>query len=59
MYAVISTNRDGRIKVLRTCCSREAVAIAYRLAKEISSGEDRNSISAVIMDDGGYQEIQV
>ncbi len=59
MYAVIKTNSDGGINVLRTCHSRESVIIACQLEKEIVPYDDRKNITAVIMDDGGYLEIAV
>ena len=59
MYAVIKTNSDGGIDVLRTCHSRESVIIACRLEKELAQYPERKNITAVIMDDGGYLEIAV
>ena len=58
MYAVIKTNSDGGIKVLRTCHSRESVIIACQLEKEIVPCRERQNITAVIMDDGGYLELR-
>ena len=59
MYAVIKTNSDGGIDVLRICHNKESVIIACQLEKEIVSYDDRKNITAVIMDDGGYLEIAV
>ena len=59
MYAVIKTNNDGRISILRTCHSKEAVLIAWQLEKEIAPTSEKKNITAVIMDDGGYLEIAV
>ena len=59
MYAVIKTNSDGGIDVLRTCHSRESVIIACQLEKELAQYPERKNITAVIMDDGRYLEIAV
>ena len=59
MYAVIKTNSDGGINILRTCHSRESVIIACQLETEIVPFSERKNITAVIMDDGGYLEIAV
>ena len=58
MYAVIQKNQDGRIRVLRTCHSRESVIIACQLEKEIAPYNERKNITAVIMDDGGYLDLR-
>ena len=57
MYAIISTAEDGSIDVLRTCHTKEAAIIAAQLEKDKVSPMKRRTITAVVMDDGGYQEI--
>ncbi len=56
MYAVIQKERDGRIKVLRTCRSRESVIIACRLERELVPRDESSNVLAVVMDDGGWME---
>ncbi|MBQ9664278.1 MAG: hypothetical protein IJV40_14120 [Oscillospiraceae bacterium] len=57
MFAVIRENRDRSITALRTCHSREAAIIASQMEKDKVSPAERGLIRAVVLDDGGYEEI--
>ena len=55
MFAVIK--KTDPIVVLRTCNTREAALIAAQLEKSKVEASERGSITAVAMDDGGYEDI--
>ena len=57
MFAVIRENRDRRITRLLTCGTLEAVIIASQMEKNKVPLQERTTIRAVAMDDGGYTEI--
>ena len=57
MYAVILENRDRTVTCLLTCLSLEAVIVASQVEKNKVPLQDRTTIRAVAMDDGGYTEI--
>ena len=57
MFDVIRENRDRSITRLLTCGSLEAVIMALQLEKNKVPLQDRTTIRAVAMDDGGYVEI--
>ena len=54
MYAVIRRTDDS---VIHTYNSKEAAIIAAQLEKEKVGFAERNAITAVSMDDGGYTDI--
>ena len=54
MYAVIRKTDDS---VIQTCNSKEAAIIAAQLEKSKVNAADRKSITAVVLDDGGYSDI--
>lgn len=54
MYAVIRKTDDSVIHTYRT---KEAALIAAQLEKEKLGIPDRNSITAVALDDGGFTDI--
>ena len=55
MFAVI--RKDEPVTVLRTCSTKEGAIIAAQLEKEKVEVAERGSITAVAMDDGGYEDI--
>lgn len=55
MFAVI--RKDEQVTVLRTCSTKEGAIIAAQLEKEKVEVAERGSITAVAMDDGGYEDI--
>ncbi len=55
MYAVIKKTEP--IAVLRTCNTKEAALIAAQLEKDKAPSAERSLITAVVMDDGGYEDI--
>ena len=55
MFAVI--RKDEPVTVLRTFSTKEAALIAAQLEKEKVEVAERGSITAVAMDDGGYEDI--
>ena len=55
VFAVIK--KTDPIIVLRTCNTREAALIAAQLEKDKVETSERGSITAVAMDDGGYEDI--
>ena len=55
MFAVI--RKDKPVTVLRTCSTKEGALIAAQLEKEKVEVAERGSITAVAMDDGGYEDI--
>ena len=57
MYAVIRENRDRTVTCLLTCGSLEAVIVASQMEKNKVPLQDRTTIRAVAMDDGGYTQI--
>ncbi len=57
MFAVIRENRDRSITRLLTCASLETVIIASQMEKNKVPLQERTTIQAVAMDDGGYTEI--
>ena len=59
MYAVIRENRDHTITRLQTCRTQEAAIVASQLEKDKVPLQERTSIRAVAMDDGGYTEIVI
>lgn len=54
MYAVIRKADDA---IIRQCKSKEAAIIAAQLEKEKLAISERNTITAVTLDDGGYTDI--
>ena len=54
MFAVIHKT-DGSI--IQTCNSKEAAIIAAQLVKSKVGMSDRQNITAVALDDGGYSDI--
>ena len=57
MFAVIRENRDRSITRLLTCGSLETVIVASQMEKNKVPLQERTTIRAVAMDDGGYTEI--
>ena len=55
MFAVI--RKTDPIIVIRTCNSKEAALIAAQLEKSKVEAAERGNITAVVMDDGGYEDI--
>lgn len=55
MYAVIK--KTDPITILRTCNTKEAALIAAQLEKDQVPVAVRNLITAVSLDDGGYEDI--
>ncbi len=56
MYAVIRKTEPFR--VLRICGSKEAAIIAAQLEKDKAPLNERSLITAVVLDDGGYEDIK-
>ncbi len=54
MFAVIRTTDNS---VICTCNSKEAALVAAQLEKSKVGLADRQNITAVVMDDGGFSEI--
>lgn len=54
MFAVIQ-KKDGSI--IETCNSKEAALIAAQLEKSKVGMADRQNITAVVLDDGGFSDI--
>ncbi len=54
MYAVIRKTDDS---ILYICNSKEAAIVAAQLEKSKVGIADRQSITAVAMDDGGFSDI--
>ena len=54
MYAVICKTDES---VICTCGSKEAAIIAAQLEKSKAEPSDRQNITAVVMDDGGFSDI--
>lgn len=54
MFAVIDKTDKT---VIRTCNTKEAVLIAAQLEKDKRAIGERETITAVVMDDGGYTDI--
>lgn len=54
MYAVIRKTDDS---VIYTCNSKEAAIVAAQLEKSKVGISDRQNITAVVMDDGGFSDI--
>ena len=54
MFAVIDKKRNT---VLRTCNSKETAIIAAQLEKDKLPSNERPQITAVVLDDGGYEDI--
>ena len=59
MFAVIRENRDRSITRLLTCGSLETVIVASQMEKNKVPLQERTTIRAVAMDDGGYTEIML
>jgi phosphohistidine phosphatase SixA len=55
MFAVIK--KADPVRVLRTCGTKEAALIAAQLEKDKVPLPERNLITAVVLDDGGYVDI--
>ena len=55
MYAVIK--KTDPVTILRTCNTREAAIIAAQLEKDKLPPAERSQVTAVSMDDGGYEDI--
>jgi hypothetical protein len=54
MYAVIRKTDDF---VIYTCNSKEAAIVVAQLEKSKVGIADRQNITAVVMDDGGFSDI--
>ena len=55
MYAVIRNTEP--ITLLRTCNTKETAIVACQLEKDKVPASERSEIKAVVMDDGGYEDI--
>lgn len=55
MFAVIK--KTDPIVILRTCNTKETALIAAQLEKDNAEASERGIITAVVMDDGGYEDI--
>ena len=55
VFAVI--RKTDPVIILRPCSSREAALIAAQLEKNKVEAAERGTITAVVMDDGGYEDI--
>ena len=55
MFAVI--RKTEPFTVLRTCRTKEAALIAAQLEKDRTPPAERGLITAVVLDDGGYEDI--
>ena len=55
MFAVI--RKTEPFTVLRTCRTKEAALIAAQLEKDRTPPAERGLITAVLLDDGGYEDI--
>ena len=55
MYAVIRNTEP--ITLLRTCNTKETAIVACQLEKVKVPAAERSEIKAVVMDDGGYEDI--
>ena len=49
--------REQRITLLRTCNTKETAIVACQLEKDKVPVAERSEINAVVMDDGGYEDI--
>ncbi|MCR5136727.1 MAG: hypothetical protein K6C12_06470 [Oscillospiraceae bacterium] len=54
MYAVIEKDTE---RIIRECKTKEAAIVAVQLEKEKLALADRQNITAVVMDDGGFMDI--
>ena len=54
MYAVIEKDTE---RIIRECNTKEAAIVAAQLEKEKLALADRQNITAVAMDDGGFTDI--
>ena len=54
MYAVIEKDTE---RIIRECKTKEAAIVAAQLEKEKVAIADRQNITAVAMDDGGFTDI--
>ena len=54
MYAVIEKDTE---RVLRQCKTREAAIVAAQLEKDKVEPSERQNITAVAYDDGGFTDI--
>ena len=54
MFAVIDKETNT---VLRTCNTNETAIIAAQLEKDKLPSNERHQITAVALDDGGYEDI--
>ncbi len=55
MYAVIKKTEP--VRILRTCSTKETALIAAQLEKDRVPLNERSLITAVTLDDGGYEDI--
>ena len=55
MFAVIK--KTDPIVILRTCNTKETALIAAQMEKDKAEASERGIITAVVMDDGGYEDI--
>ena len=54
MYAVIEKNSE---RIIRECKTKEAAIVAAQLEKDKVAPAERQNITAVAMDDGGFTDI--
>ena len=54
MFAIINKDTD---RIIRECKTKEAAIIAAQLEKEKVDQTERQNITAVALDDGGYSDI--
>ena len=55
MLAVI--RKTEPVTILRTCGTKEAALIAAQLKKDKTPVQERSQITAVVLDEGGYEDI--
>ena len=55
MFAVI--RKSDPFTILKTCRTKEAALIAAQLEKDRTPPAERSLITAVVLDDGGYEDI--
>ena len=55
VFAVI--RKTEPVTILRTCGTKEAALIAAQLEKDKIPVQERSQITAVVLDDGGYEDI--
>ena len=59
LFVIIRTASDGSAVTLHICSSCEAAIVAAQVEKEKVPLQERASITAVCLDDGGYTEIML